>query len=476
MINCETYEFIENVDLNKENCFFVNNEKIINKNNFNVNNKEKILLIPFEINEKIEINENNIKNKLLNQIETKEIFTNYLKNQKNLLLNLNEKFLNSKKKFEEFYYLILEKKLEKNIEISKKKFIQAEKILNKINTENFLKLFPLFKNEIENYHIEFKYLIKNYEKDININLNKEFDLKYEKLKEEFYLNFSTLKRIFENNLNNKNEKYLYLNNLYKQINNEFNILNIPFILNENENEFYEEINFNLIYEKFFNFIINIINNLIEIEENRRKKIVYYNNEILHKIFLIYKEIKIKDFNIEIKNFNNYSNILNSHLNDFYNSLFNNNINLPLCSQQNEINDCLKNIFNNLKYESFFNNNLNTFELLQILNEKTQNDFNLDLNQSNTSINLENFNTNNNNKSFVNLNNNAIDKIINKYEDKLYFYESLFNFIENYLIQAKMKKLLKNLNKENPKSLGIIIEYICKENFCLKNKINKLINI
>ena len=476
MINCETYEFIENVDLNKENCFYVNNEKIINKNNFNVNNKEKILLIPFEINEKIEINENNIKNKLLNQIETKEIFTNYLKNQKNLLLNLNEKFLNSKKKFEEFYYLILEKKLEKNIEISKKKFIQAEKILNKINTENFLKLFPLFKNEIENYHIEFKYLIKNYEKDININLNKEFDLKYEKLKEEFYLNFSTLKRIFENNLNNKNEKYLYLNNLYKQINNEFNILNIPFILNENENEFYEEINFNLIYEKFFNFIINIINNLIEIEENRRKKIVYYNNEILHKIFLIYKEIKIKDFNIEIKNFNNYSNILNSHLNDFYNSLFNNNINLPLCSQQNEINDCLKNIFNNLKYESFFNNNLNTFELLQILNEKTQNDFNLDLNQSNTSINLENFYNNNNNKSFVNLNNNAIDKIINKYEDKLYFYESLFNFIENYLIQAKMKKLLKNLNKENPKSLGIIIEYICKENYYLKNKIKKLINI
>ena len=144
--------------------------------------------------------------------------------------------------------------------------------------------------------------------------------------------------------------------------------------------------------------------------------------------------------------------------------------------ENEINDCLKNIFNNLKYESFFNNNLNTFELLQILNEKTQNDFNLDLNQSNTSINLENFYNNNNNKSFVNLNNNAIDKIINKYEDKLYFYESLFNFIENYLIQAKMKKLLKNLNKENPKSLGIIIEYICKENFCLKNKINKLINI
>ena len=127
----------------------------------------------------------------------------------------------------------------------------------------------------------------------------------------------------------------------------------------------------------------------------------------------------------------------------------------------------------LKYESFFNNNLNTFELLQILNEKTQNDFNLDLNQSNTSINLELFN---NNKSSANLNNNAIDKIINKYEDKLYFYESLYNFIENYLIQAQMKKLLKNLNKENPKSLGIIIEYICKENFCLKNKINKLINI
>ena len=91
MINCETYEFNENVDLNKENCFYVNNEKIINKINFNVNNKEKILLIPFVINEKIEINENNIKNKLLNQIETKEIFTNYLKNQKILLFNFRKK-------------------------------------------------------------------------------------------------------------------------------------------------------------------------------------------------------------------------------------------------------------------------------------------------------------------------------------------------------------------------------------------------
>ena len=39
MINCETYEFNENVDLNKENCFYVNNEKIINKINFNFNNK-----------------------------------------------------------------------------------------------------------------------------------------------------------------------------------------------------------------------------------------------------------------------------------------------------------------------------------------------------------------------------------------------------------------------------------------------------
>ena len=474
MINCETYDLIENVDLNKENCFFVNNEKIINKLNFNQKNNEKILFIPFEIKEKIEINENNIKNKLLNQIETKKIFTNYLKNQKNLLLNLNEKFLNSKKKFEEFYCLILEKKLEKNIEISKKKFNHAEKILNNINTENFLKLFPLFKNEIENYHIEFKYLIKNYEKDINTNLLDEFELKYEKLKEEFFFNFTTLKRLFENNLNNKNEKYLYLNNLYKQINNEFNILNVPFNLNENENDFYEEIKFNLIYEKFFNFIINIINNLIELEENRRKKISYYNNEILHKIFLIYKEIKTneKDFNIDLNE--NFSQILNSHLNDFYNSLFNDNINLPLCLQSEEINNNLKSIFNNLKYD--FDNNLNSLELLKILNEKTQNEFNLDLNQSNTSIILDNLNLNNNSKSFTSLNNNAIDKIINKYEDKLYFYENLYNFVENYLIQVKMKKLLKNLNKENPKSLGIIIEYICKENFCLKNKINKLINI
>ena len=49
--------------------------------------------------------------------------------------------------------------------------------------------------------------------------------------------------------------------------------------------------------------------------------------------------------------------------------------------------------------------------------------NLNLNQKNKNIILEYLN--NNNKYFISLNNNEIDKIIIKYDYKLYFYENLY---------------------------------------------------
>ena len=49
--------------------------------------------------------------------------------------------------------------------------------------------------------------------------------------------------------------------------------------------------------------------------------------------------------------------------------------------------------------------------------------NLNLNQKNKNIILEYLN--NNNKYFISLNNYEIDKIIIKYDYKLYFYENLY---------------------------------------------------
>ena len=64
----------------------------------------------------------------------------------------------------------------------------------------------------------------------------------------------------------------------------------------------------------------------------------------------------------------------------------------------------------------------------------------------------------------------------KYENIIFFYHSLFKFIQEYFIKVN-KKELNNIDFSNPNSLAQIIQNIFYQNLNLKiylNKISKII--
>lgn len=123
-----------------------------------------------------------------------------------------------------------------------------------------------------------------------------------------------------------------------------------------------------------------------------------------------------------------------------------------------------------------------YDLLKLLNEKTKeisidNIFDnnqslacsiiLDNNLRRKSSDLSLYNNNNNNKT--------VEKILNKYEDKIFFYETLYNFINIFATKTKFLKINDFLQKDNPKTLGKAIEIICKEYYGLQKKIKNILN-
>ena len=77
-------------------------------------------------------------------------------------------------------------------------------------------------------------------------------------------------------------------------------------------------------------------------------------------------------------------------------------------------------------------------------------------------------------SSLTLNKNiGIEKIVTKFEDKVFFYDNLYDYIIKYLTKINSKHI-GEIKKENPQSLGDEIERIIKENFSLKTKYTKLL--
>ena len=67
----------------------------------------------------------------------------------------------------------------------------------------------------------------------------------------------------------------------------------------------------------------------------------------------------------------------------------------------------------------------------------------------------------------------------QYEDKIYFYDVLYEYINNFIIRTKIK--FNDLCREKPQNLGLFIETILrswinirKENYNYKNKLKQLI--
>lgn len=55
--------------------------------------------------------------------------------------------------------------------------------------------------------------------------------------------------------------------------------------------------------------------------------------------------------------------------------------------------------------------------------------------------------------------NEIEKFVMFYEDKIYFYDVFFDYMENF---TKKKKIRFDLKKDKPNSLGNLIESILKD--------------
>ena len=128
-------------------------------------------------------------------------------------------------------------------------------------------------------------------------------------------------------------------------------------------------------------------------------------------------------------------------------------------------------------------------ILNILNEKTK-CFNLndsinttfsfvykkkssdDLIRTNTYNSLYQKNENDNDNFVDNNINQNIENVVNKYEDIIFFYKSLFKFVQQYCERVN-KKELKNLEPSKPNSLAQIIENTFKQNLFLIVKLKEL---
>lgn len=66
----------------------------------------------------------------------------------------------------------------------------------------------------------------------------------------------------------------------------------------------------------------------------------------------------------------------------------------------------------------------------------------------------------------------IEKFVMQYEDKIYFYDVLYEYMSNFV---KMKKINYNLVKEKPHLLGCLIENILKDWIKTKKKLSESMN-
>lgn len=94
--------------------------------------------------------------------------------------------------------------------------------------------------------------------------------------------------------------------------------------------------------------------------------------------------------------------------------------------------------------------------------------------SNLVYNKENdFNNKNNNANQLNMN-VEIEKFVMQYEDKIYFYDVLYEYMENFL-KLKKIKFNQNIEREKPQKLGLLIESILKDWLKARKSVDKYKN-
>ena len=486
----------------KEQEFLLINDKGIKmqKKNFEEkifsekNKEQNILIIPKNQYSCSEPSNEDIDKYLENQLLSKNLLDNYfnikLTQISQKINSLNKEFVNfnnyiniieSKSDFKEFKNLLLNIKDEKitnqilNIEKKKDEF-----------KKDFLNFKSKFKN-IPNSYSEYKDIINEkineqivFNQDSIIPSNYNQSLNYYHTNKDLLDKYILLlfgKNEFIDQLNNIDSLQLAINKNYRISN-----MTINFIQNKTKikEEIYKRICFSEVYNLLNDFLLTISKN----EEKRRKDFIntihgsfinydnFINDLIKNKYYKSLENENEETMNkiiIQIKENINY---LNKIINSYH--LFNNENKNDLIDIETK-NELLNLLSNN--FTITVNNNNSVKKLLNILKEKTkifENSKNIEFSfaecvkNDNDEFLKHNINNNNN----INLN---IEIFLKKYENIIFFYHSLFKFIQEYFIKVN-KKELNNIDFSNPNSLAQIIQNIFHQNLKLKIYLNKISKI
>ena len=433
-----------------------------------------------------------IKNKVTNQVKIKKCIDSYYTKVISAILKKVEKLNTLNEKFS-LKLIDIPTLFRDNFTKLKEIFInnnQTEFDIIAKAAKEFEEVYQLYKGQFA----KVKELSETYINSLSSVLEEKVIYNEESLDKIYILNSQIIFRAIEDD-SNKNKKdlveILSEVNLYrKNLEHYYEIINIPSMFlsdtSEIENEIQKRQSFDMIYRSIMDYVENT---LISNEEKRRKEFtdkMRQNNktELYLKIIeSYYKDTKIKIgvnsdslplVNQLKNNFEQINSFLFDSENNHKNYVDNNNISIIR-------NDLKKILSDNFKYE--VDDNKDTIpSMIQYIYDKTKN---YDVSFSNNSslaysIFLDD------NKAFpstgnllkrnssLTLNKNiGIEKIVTKFEDKVFFYDNLYDYIIKYLTKINSKHI-GEIKKENPQSLGDEIERIIKENFSLKTKYTKLL--
>ncbi len=462
---------------------------------FSEENKEQnILIIPKNQYSCSEPSNEDIDKYLENQLLSKNLLDNYFNIK---LTQISQKINSLNKEFENFnnYINIIESKSDfkefKNLLLN----IKDENITNQIlniekKKDEFKKDFLNFKTKftnIQNSYSEYKDIINEkinaqivFNQDSNIPSNYNQSLNYYHTNKQLLDKYTIL--LFK--INEFIEQLNNLDFLKKEINENYHIPNmiINFIQYKKEikEEIFKRIHYSKVYKLLKDFLLTISKN----EEKRREEFINningsfknYDNFIKDLIKNEYykpseneNKETMNNVIIQIKENINY---LNKIINSYHLFKNENNNDLIDIETKNELLNLLSNNFT-----ITINNNNFVKKLLNILKEK----INIFENSKNIEFSFAecvkkdndeflNHNINNNN----NINHN-IEIFLKKYENIIFFYHSLFKFLQEYFIKVN-KKELKNIDFSNPNSLAQIIQNIFNQNLKLQIHLNKFSKI
>ena len=454
--------------------------------------KKTILTIPITPFNSPNPSEEKISKYLKNQLLVKKIFDNLYKMK---IEKINLKMIHFNEIYEDFNDLMNRIKFdyssnfEKFNELFSNRNEEIKIIIEKIEKakNDFTNRFSIFKEKFEKCQTLYNNTQKNYEKIINedkILYDGDSSVSYSELLNLYDKNKLLLNKLIDNEINPSNNDFYSemkeLNLLKENLNESYSLSMIVFNFIEKKEEIEDEIKRRKKFDNIYNTLFDYLKNTLLKEEKERKK------EFIKKFTKT--SVSIETYNNLIKFLVNNDKESNENLlNKEFEKLFNEfkqklknlkeNLNPQKDIENEEVNgndikeELLKILSENLKI-SIDDKNSSIHNLIQRISDETKNllidpntnqslKFSLMFGRGNSSNNL--YETNSENQE--------LNPFINKYEDIIYFYNTLIKFIQEFY--SKLNKQKPEIT--DPICLTDFIEKIFKENLQLKMKLNYLIS-